>query len=61
MSLRDELLLTLNSIDRQIAHVEATAKDMGISPHPMRDASGAFVLAPLLVAKAQLLHALVLV
>lgn len=55
------LAQTLARINSQIETVEHDAKVMGISPHDMRDATGNYVMIPLLAAKAQCLHALVLV
>ena len=48
-------------INAQIEEIHSQAKRMGIPAVKMRDASGNYVLSPLLAAKAQTLHALVLV
>lgn len=56
-----ELGKTFREIETQIKVIEARARDMDISAHSMTDAQGNYVLAPLLVAKAHTLHAIVLV
>lgn len=61
MELGRELSRTMSQINAQIEEVREEAKRMEISPIKMRDTSGNYVLTPLLVAKAQTLHALVLV
>lgn len=51
---------SLNSIETQIAVVEKCAAEMGIGAHDLRDTNGGWTLTPLLVARAQLLHSVVL-
>lgn len=55
-----ELAKTHAMISSQINTVEHKAQEMGISAHDFRDERGNYVLAPLLVAKAQVLHGLTL-
>lgn len=57
MELGRELVLTLSQINEQIDVIKDGAKD----PYRMRNDHGDYLLAPLLAAKAQALHALVLV
>lgn len=52
---------TLARINSQIETVEHKAKSMGISAHDLTDANGSYQMIPLLAAKAQCLHSLVLV
>lgn len=59
--IRQELAETLARVKTQIDVVNRDAADMGISAHDMKDATGNYVLIPLLAAKAQCLHSLVLV
>lgn len=61
MELGRGLVQLLAQINNQIDAVEQEAKKKGISPHDMRDSNGNWALTPLLAAKAQALHALVLV
>ena len=56
-----ELVKTLGHVNLQIQEVVKLAKDMECEPHAVRDTRGGFLLAPLLVSKTQLLHALVLI
>jgi hypothetical protein len=56
-----ELGKSFAQIKSQIETVEHEAKRMGISAHDMTDSHGNYVLTPLLVAKAQVLHAIVLI
>jgi hypothetical protein len=58
--MRDQLSEALGDIESQIEAVAMQAEELGISAYELRDASGGWVLAPLLAAKASLLHALVL-
>lgn len=56
-----ELRKTHAAIDTQIQHVKAEARKMSqefgeISPYAIKDMNGAFLLSPLLVAKAQVLN-----
>lgn len=55
-----ELIRAHYAIKLQIEEVKAEAKTMKIEAHQLRDNHGGWTLAPLLVAKAQTLHAMVL-
>lgn len=62
-----KLLKTLEKVEIQIQEVERVAADMGgparnftIEPEEVRDRNGNFLMIPLLAARAQVLHALVL-
>lgn len=61
MELGRELVKTLTQVNAQIDVVNKEAKDLGIPVFKLTDTQGNFVLTPLLAAKAQLLHSLVLV
>lgn len=61
MELGRELGKTVAQINSQLQTVEHDAKRRGISPHDLQDSSGNWVMVPLLAAKAQALHALVLI
>lgn len=61
MELGRELGRTLVQINEQINIVKVEAERLDISPFAMRDANNSYVMAPLLAAKSQILHALVLV
>jgi hypothetical protein len=56
-----ELAITLSQINGQIKEIAAEAERMEIAMTKMRDTRGNYVMAPLLAAKAQTLHAIVLV
>jgi len=58
-ALRRDLVRLLNEIELQIKAVKAKAEEMGIPPEKMRDASGNWVMTPLLLAKAQVYSTLV--
>lgn len=58
--LRKELMESYRELGRVIEEVKRQSVSMEIEPHQMRDAQGNWVLAPLIVARAQILHALVL-
>lgn len=60
MDVRQELSKLLGQIEEQIREVETTAAGMNIPAYKLRDANGNFVMAPLLAAKAQTWHSLVL-
>lgn len=47
---------TLIDINQCIGEIERQAKRLGTEPHILRDSSGNWVLAPLLCAKAQMVH-----
>lgn len=59
--LAQALAKTLAQVNAQIAEITDEATLAKVSPHKMRDANGGYILTPLLAAKAQCLHALVLV
>lgn len=61
LELGRELSRTMTQVNSQIEEIRAEAKRMGIPAEKMRDAHGGYILAPLLAAKAQTLHAIVLV
>lgn len=52
--IREEILELVDDINTQIDVVKATAADLNVVPEQLRDHHGAWVLAPLLVAKVQL-------
>lgn len=54
-----QLQETLVEIDTQIAEVFLLAEAVGIRPHAMRSTNGDFFLAPLLVAKTDLLSSMI--
>lgn len=56
-----ELAKTLAQINSQIDVIKEEAKRMDISPYRMTNSHGDYVLVPMLAARAQLLHSLVLV
>lgn len=58
--LRQELAKTYRDIESVEAEMRVEAADMGVAPATLRDTNGGWVFAPLLVAKAQVLHSLVL-
>jgi hypothetical protein len=57
--LRRDTIKLLTQIDKQIEEVTKEARNMGISPEKMRDASGNWVMIPLLMAKTQIYSTLV--
>jgi hypothetical protein len=59
-ALRQAARETLLDVNKSIAEIERQAKRMGTEPHIIRDEHGNWTLTPLLAAKAQLLHSLVL-
>ena len=56
-----ELARSLAQVNRQIEAVSKVAAQEGIEPYNLRQPDGSWVLTPLLVAKANLLHGLTLV
>lgn len=61
--LTEEFLFTqlgtvLDQLDEQIEEVEKTAEGLGCSPYQVQDMHGAFLMIPLLVAKAHVLTAI---
>lgn len=61
MELGRELSKTISQINQQIYEVDKAALAMNIMSYQLRDSNGGWVLAPLLAAKAQTLHALTLI
>lgn len=59
-ALRKETVQVLNGIVIQIDILQGNAKAQGIDVYRMVDSSGAPVMTPLLLAKAQCLHTLTL-
>lgn len=59
-ALRQAVRDTLADVNKSISEIERQAKRMGTEPHIIRDENGNWALAPLLAAKAQCLHSLVL-
>lgn len=58
--LREELMASYREVSNQITVIKENAEKVGIDPMRMQDTSGAWVLVPLFVARAQILHALTL-
>lgn len=61
MELGRELARTLSQVNQQIEVVKKEAERLGVDPYQLRDVGGNWVLVPLLVSKANLLHGLALV
>lgn len=61
VELGQELSRTLAHINQQIEVIKKEAEQLGVSEFDMRDANSTYVMSSLLAAKAQTLHALVLV
>lgn len=55
------LAKSLAQINQQIEAISKVAEELGCTPYEVRDSTGAFMMTPMLAAKAQVLHALVLV
>lgn len=58
--LNRELNKTLRQINSQIEEIRQEAVRMDIPPVTMKDYNGNYIWAPLVVAKAQVLHGIVL-
>lgn len=58
--IRRELDKALAQINSQIEEIRQEAVRMAIAPVTMRDSQGNYIWAPLVVAKAQVLHGIVL-
>lgn len=56
-----ELTRTLAQVNTQIDEIKKQCGERGIDPFILQDAHGTWVLPPLLAAKAQILHSIVLV
>ena len=52
--------VAFQELEKQVNVVKAMARASNVRPEKIRDSKGDLVLSPLLVAKAQTLHALVL-
>jgi hypothetical protein len=61
MELGRELINLVSQINQQIDEVKREAKRLNVPAYSMRDVSGGYTLVPLLAAKAQVLHSLVLI
>lgn len=61
MELGRELGQLVSQINQCIEAEKDMANNMGVDPWKLRDSNGNLAMAPLLAAKAQTLHALVLV
>lgn len=61
MELGRELAHLVTQLNKLIEAEEDRAKEQGIDPIKARDHNGNLVMAPLLIGKAQALHALVLI
>jgi hypothetical protein len=58
--LRRDTIRIIKKVDAQIETVEKAAQEMGFPPEELKDAHGNWVMIPLLLAKAQAYHTLVL-
>lgn len=56
-----ELVRTLQEVNQQIEEISQEADRIGTTSTKMQDSNGNYILAPILAAKAQCLHSLVLV
>lgn len=61
LELGRELVTALNEIVEQMDATRKVAIEVGCSSYQLRDSSGGFMMAPLLAAKCQVLHALTLI
>ena len=61
MELGRELVQLMAQLNKCIDAEKDMANNIGVDPFKLRDSSGNLAMAPLLAAKAQTLHALVLV
>lgn len=59
-SLRRDTMALIREIDAQIEEVKETATRMGIPSQKLQDTNGNWVMSPLLLAKAQAYHSLIL-
>jgi hypothetical protein len=60
MVLRQELMDVYREVQSQIDEVTEEARGMAISPRKLRDKNGTLVMIPLLAARVQILHSLVM-
>lgn len=58
--LRSALMQNMEALNHQIEAVKGLSEEMNTLPFQIKDERGNFVLAPLLVAQANVLHALAL-
>ena len=58
--LLEELAVAFQELETQVNVVKAMAKASNVHAERVRDSKGDLILSPLLVAKAQTLHAMVL-
>jgi hypothetical protein len=56
-----EIMRAFNQISRQVEVLERDAAAQNVNPYQLQDVTGAYQMIPLLTAKAQLLHSLVLI
>lgn len=59
-SLRRDTIALMRGIDAQMEEIKAHADTLGVAPEKIRDSNGGYIMAPLLLAKAQAYHTLVL-
>lgn len=60
IELLQDLEKTYTDVQAQMVEILADSMERGIPPETLRDERGGYIWAPLLVAKAQLLHAIAL-
>ena len=58
--LLEELAVTFTELEKQVNVIKAMARAANVKAEKIQDSHGDLVLSPILVAKAQALHALVL-
>ena len=58
--LLEELAVTFTELEKQVNVIKAMARAANVKAEKIQDSHGDLVLSPILVAKAQTLHALVL-
>lgn len=56
-----ELTTAFEEITKQIDATTKVAIEVGCEPYELRNSDGGFMMAPLLVAKCQILHSLMLI
>jgi hypothetical protein len=61
LELGRELVTALNEINEQQEAIRKVALELGCFSYQVRDTNGNFMMAPILAAKCQLLHGLVLI
>ena len=60
-TLKQELVLAIRQINSQIEEIRQEAVRTNTPPVTMKDSNGDYIWAPLVIAKAQILHAIALV